>query len=135
MAGAILLGLGFLISTYTDLKRREIPLWVFPSVFVIRLLMKPAPAMTNWLGMAIMGVTFLILCLSGKMGGGDLIMFSVSGFILGIDNLTGYVICMTISFCVSYIIWKYKMKDWIPAAPIAASGFFLLLIAKRAGFF
>lgn len=113
------------IASCTDLKSREIPLWLFPSAVVVfiavSVFLKTPPNVFNYVGLAGTFVPFFITALMGVMGGGDLIMFSALGFILGAEELIPYGICMTAVATALFIIMKVRKQKQteMPIAPIA----------------
>ena len=77
-----------------------------------------------------MFIPFLILCVMDKMGGGDLIMFSTIGFILGIEELYPYMISLSVISTAFFITKKEAIREEIPIAPFAAAAYFLYLSYK-----
>ena len=88
------------VATRTDLKRMEIPLWLVP---------------------------FLIMTLIGKMGGGDLIMFSALGFMMGLDEMIPYWIALTAVGTAAAAVSGFGKKE-IPIAPIAEAAYVVYFI-------
>lgn len=123
----VVLLVAFAIASYVDFRTKEIPLWTFPSTVAVFLVVSFAtgnpPNVMNFAGFACMGIPFLLLSLFGVMGGGDFIMFSAVGFILGLEELIPYGVCLSVvgiaTFVVAKIIGKVGVKDEIPIAPIA----------------
>lgn len=97
----ICMAVAYLIASYTDIKRREIPIWVFPSAVClgtgIGYFTGNMPGLENVLGAVSIFVPALVLCLAGKMGGGDLIMFTATGFALGLTGVIVYAIVLMVS--------------------------------------
>ena len=123
----VILLAAFAIASYVDIRKKEIPLWTFPSAVVAYLIAAFAtgspPNVMNFVGLACMGIPFLLLSLLGVMGGGDFIMFSAAGFILGAEELIPYGICLSVvgiaAFVVARIVKGVDARDEIPIAPIA----------------
>lgn len=87
----------FAIASYTDIKRKEIPIRLFPSLLVFHLLLfHDEIGIENWLGLGATALVFLAMAIAGKIGGGDVIMFSVLGFILGLSQFASYMVVLTI---------------------------------------
>lgn len=133
MIPVIILFAGFCIATYTDLKRREIPISLFPTCIVAYIVYAAVTGITDWenhfLGAVIMFFPFLAGCLAGKMGGGDLIMLTAAGFILGFPTLTIYILCLGITGTVLsiFLLVTHKQTDSVPYAPLAFISYLIYL--------
>ena len=119
------------VATRTDLKRMEIPLWLFPSTVLIyvaaTLSLGGEIGVMNWTGLVCMAVPFLIMTLIGKMGGGDLIMFSALGFMMGLDEMIPYWIALTAVGTAAAAVSGFGKKE-IPIAPIAGAAYVVYFI-------
>lgn len=126
----IILMLALLTASYTDIKERRIPLWLFPLVLAVSIVTSiyngQEIPIWNWIGMAVMSFSFLILGLYGKMGGGDIIMFSVLGFTLG-QKIIPFAVCMATIGTV-FLICTGARKQEVPLAPFASISYIIFLI-------
>ena len=122
-----------LVAAYTDYKTRTIPIWLFPLtvlLYSIQVVWTGGYIGTeNILGFLCMFLPTLLLSINGKMGGGDVLMLSAIGFLLGY-KLTVYVfIVSVISTLYFIIILKFKKKE-CPLAPFALVAYILFLILE-----
>ena len=111
------------IASYYDAKKRIIPLWIFPGIFIITLILKIAMgAELRWdfMGMAIVLLAALIATLDG-MGGGDVIMFSVISFVIGSRNIIPFFLLIAAILLLYVITYKFVLKKkgkmQVPLAP------------------
>lgn len=130
----IILLIALIVASITDLKKHEIPTWVFPGslylcIFYIAILNEKYFQMDNLIGYLCAAIPVLIACLLDKMGGADLIMFSTIGLILGTQDMLPYVLCLMICGVVVVLLIKDKKKE-IAIAPIAGAAYILFLIGK-----
>ncbi len=138
----LILLVAFGIATATDIVSGEIPIWLFPGALALSLLWflysGNLPGYDNFIGAAALFMPILVLCLAGKMGGGDLIMFSVIGFILGLYELPaymfwiGFVSLVVVVFVKGIHLMQHKkgrvMDKEMPIAPIAMAAYVLFMI-------
>ena len=126
------------IAASTDLIKREIPIWLFTSLSAFFLIsLRKTLCEDNLAGFLVMGAAFLLLAITGKAGGGDILMFSAIGGFLGLSALPAYLILLSaVSLASSpFIIRKLKregrLKDLktleLPLAPYAAAAYGLLI--------
>lgn len=116
--------LALFYASYTDSKTFTIPVWLFPTTlcfyfFIIH------PDSEHLSGMLI-GIPVFLLCLAGKMGGGDLLMFLTVGYVIGIYDLIPFAIFMNVTGTINYVI-KRDLKQRA-VAPLVTSAFVLFLI-------
>lgn len=129
-----ILFIALLIATFTDLEKRTIPIWLFPSALAVCMLSDilcgNMPGATNLLGFAAMLLTSFYGCMKGHMGGGDLIMFSVLGFVMGIYALIPFTIFMWfVELSIRFIKWVRKQEcRELPLAPLALAAYTMYLI-------
>lgn len=123
--------IALVIASYTDVKTREIPLRVFPIetviVFMYYILIHER-LKDHFIGALIMFLLFFVSSLFGMMGGGDVIMMSAAGFVIGIQDMILFTICMAVTGTIIVIIMRKKGKQ--PMAPFVLAAFILFLIAK-----
>ena len=122
------------ISAYTDIKMRKIPLWLFPSVFVLAVGARLFTGQTiSWdlIGMGIVFLGTMVTTLFG-MGGGDVIMLSTIAFVIGAGNLILFILSLSITVLIYSIIRKVKKKEkiQIPLAPFCIPSFLLVIILE-----
>ena len=130
----IILLIALIVASITDLKKHEIPTWVFPGslylcIFYIAILNEKYFQMDNLIGYLCAAIPVLIACLLDKMGGADLIMFSTIGLILATQDMLPYVLCLMICGVVVVLLIKDKKKE-IAIDPIAGAAYILFLIGK-----
>lgn len=121
----MLLMIALLAATYTDLKNRMIPVWLFPQTLLVYLFLI-RPDRYHLLGLTI-GIPVLFLCFIGKMGGGDLLMFLCVGYVIGICRLVYFAFCMSFVGALFFFIRKRK-TDMIPLAPLVTGAYSLYLM-------
>lgn len=97
-------------ASYTDFKSREIPIWLFPAALILctaSFIHSGEPLGIHLAGGFLMLIATFMGCLLGRLGGADLIMLTVVGYVLGIY--------------------------WLPAftAIMAGTGFLFLLITRK----
>lgn len=122
----------FIIITVADLKYMIIPdkvLLVFSIFFIIERFFIPLhPWWNSWLGAAIGFTLLLVIALvsKGGMGGGDIKLFAVIGFVLGIKLLfVAFFLSTflgTIGGLIGMALGKSKKKQPIPFGPYIALG-------------
>lgn len=124
---AIVLIPAFLYASYTDLKRREIPLWCFPACVLLfclsEIILGTEKILFHIYGMLCMLIPTLIVSIFGSLGGGDIIMFSCIGFILGPYDLAFYVYSLIFT-CVAAFLYFHGEKE-IPLAPSAGAAYLI----------
>ena len=117
----------FLYSSVTDMEKREIPLWAFPSALAVFLMCRGTDQIVlRLISAAIFFVPTLILGMLGKMGGGDIIMFTISAYIIGLENCIPFSIMLFITGLVLAAISKFKNRE-LPMAPIATIAYMATL--------
>lgn len=131
------------IAAVTDAVSGEIPVWLFPGALAITVIWWvlsgiPAISTNRVLGAAALFIPVLVLCLAGKMGGGDLIMFTVTGFLLGFYLLPAYMFWFGCAALIQVACMKvlhllrhktgHIMDAEVPIAPIAAGAYIILII-------
>lgn len=144
MTETILL-IALIIATITDVKTKTIPLPLFPIVTVIAVIEKLVlnvsliPSLISSISLSII---FVILAITSKGGGGDIIMFFCIGFVLGLkDSFTLlYILCAVYIFAlVIYMLYgkirrkksfKEIAKTQIPLAPFVLTAYSVLLVAN-----
>lgn len=133
----ILTTAAFCIASYTDIKRREIPLTVSAGLFLACLIyrMKFNINLTEYLeGMTAFGVAGALCAAGGMMGGGDILILSYIGFLFGIRRcilfavITSAVSVVTAMTCKLYTK-KCVSKTMVPMMPIITISYFICLIA------
>lgn len=122
-----------IIACICDIKTKTIPLWLFPILFVLDLVLslfgENVWYLDKCIGLLIAGITFFVLAYFGG-GGGDIIMMAVLGWCIGftgiiIVSLCSSVICLVYGFVVKGI--KKRTSD-IPYAPFALAGYTIYLL-------
>lgn len=124
----LILLISLLIASYTDLKTKTIPLWLFPFTAVIdcgMLLYSGQFEFWNMTGFACMMLPTFILAMTGNFGGGDILMFSVIGAILG-EYIFQYALILAVVSTVFFIITRLKNKEY-PIAPFALISYIIFL--------
>jgi leader peptidase (prepilin peptidase)/N-methyltransferase len=116
--------IALIMATFTDIKRREIPIWIFPTLSVLFIILNFSQM--NWkesfVGFSLAFLSFLFLAIFFEGGGGDIIMMSCMGFILGIKNIT-YIIIFSSMLCILY--YFITKKNDSPYAPFALGGYLI----------
>lgn len=115
-------------AAYTDKKRGEIPIWLFPFLLAIFTLIRFNEI--NWfdslIGLFISFITFLAMALFFNGGGGDVIMMSAIGFICGVRPLL--YISMLASGILLIFHLTHKDKKEVPYAPFVLLSYILFMI-------
>lgn len=133
----IILGVGLLICTITDLKNRVIYL----SVIIAELLLlsgfhiwQESFLVVNIIGAVIVYVLFAVIGLvsGGQIGFGDAFLFAVTGLGLGfMANIFIIMLSFILAFCAAafLVVIKHKPHNYsIPLAPFVLSAFTFYLI-------
>ena len=100
-------------NSYTDVRTRTIPVWLFPSVALIGssvLLYIGLFGYWNIIGLACMFVPMFILAITGNFGGGDILMFAAVGLILG-EDVAGYVFILASISTVFILSWPRRIPS------------------------
>lgn len=124
----VLLFISLCIASYTDVRTRTIPVWLFPSVMVIGsggMLYMGQFGFWNMIGLACMLIPTLVLATTGNFGGGDVLMLSTIGLMLG-EDVTEYVVVLATISTVFFIITRIKNKEY-PIAPFALVSYIIFL--------
>ena len=96
-------------AAYTDLKRREIEIWLFPSVIMAYLLLflhNDEPLPVHIIGGLLMGLPSLFAAMLNKLGGGDVLLYGAVGFVLGLTEagvLFSVIVLAQFSFAVIFV--------------------------------
>lgn len=129
--GHVGLLIAFVIASYVDLKKMEIPLWDFPSAAAVYIaavfISGNKPDIYHVLGFLAPFVVMIVASIAGNIGGGDIIMFSCTGFILGLEELVPYMVFLTVCGIVLLAIFKFRNR-MIPIAPLAGTAYILYLV-------
>lgn len=120
-----------LIAACTDIKDRTIPIWLFPSTliaYIICCVFTGQPmGYTNIIGFIVMGTASLTGCVAGFMGGGDVIMLAVIGYIFGINKIIPFTVLMMLTGFIVFAVKKFKDVE-IPVAPLVLIAFIVYLV-------
>ena len=129
----LILFISLLVAAYTDYRSRTIPVWLFPLtavLFAMQTIWKDGSiAFGNILSLFCMFIPTFTLGIVGKMGGGDILMFSVIGFLLGYDLIIYIFILSGISTIYYFLILKSKNVE-CPLAPFALVSYVIYLILQ-----
>ncbi|WP_051572248.1 prepilin peptidase [Ruminiclostridium cellobioparum] len=117
-----------LIAAISDLSTGLIPLWlVFPAFVLGMLIILIFDGNSSMLGHILGGVlsffifAFFMVLTRGQIGGGDLLLFALTGFFLGFSMIPGILflsIILSGMFSVFLIVFKKTgLKTEIPFAP------------------
>lgn len=125
--------IALLIASYTDWRKREIPLFLFPSIAILfifkQILFENGVSEEYWTPFLILIAFQLPLCIRGKLGGGDLIMLSCISLIIGVYEMMFLVFIISIvSLCVLIVYGKVNAK--IPLAPIVMISYLIFLYTR-----
>lgn len=124
----VLLFASLCIASYTDVKTRTIPVWLFPSVMVIGsgiLLYMEQFGYWNPIGLACMLIPTFVLATTGNFGGGDVLMLSAIGLMLG-EDVVGYVVVLATISTGFFLLTKLRKKEY-PIAPFALVSYIIFL--------
>lgn len=131
----MILLVALIIATITDIKTKTIPLWLFPLTLLLSI---TVDLMSNYKltfpikfsGMLCMFLLFLLASRFGG-GGGDIIMMSVLGWIVGLRyslyiSFIAFIIYILSLFAVKNICKRKDYKFNLPFAPFVLSGTLIL---------
>lgn len=134
------------IASVTDIKRRRIPIWIFPSAAVISLVIKiitnefsvyDGDVLRLMIGGISFFVIFVLFALFAKGGGGDSIMMACIGatmYFFDTMLILLYAALLYVVFAAVLKIAKGKSislrKLKAPFVPFVAAGFIGLVIQK-----
>ncbi|WP_368191145.1 prepilin peptidase [Blautia sp. 1033sp1_1033st1_G9_1033SCRN_220408] len=127
----VLLFASLCIASYTDVKTRTIPVWLFPSVMVIGsgiLLYMEQFGYWNLIGLACMLIPTFALATTGNFGGGDVLMLSAIGLMLG-EDVVGYVVVLATISTGFFLLTKLRKREY-PIAPFALVSYLIFLVWK-----
>lgn len=127
----VLLFASLCIASYTDVKTRTIPVWLFPSVMVIGsgiLLYMEQFGYWNLIGLACMLIPTFALATTGNFGGGDVLMLSAIGLMLG-EDVVGYVVVLATISTEFFLLTKLRKREY-PIAPFALVSYLIFLVWK-----
>ena len=130
--------IAYIYSSYTDIRTREIPVYTFPAAFVITLVYRLSTGMQMekyYIGAVIMLVVSLLYSIFAKLGGGDVIILSYTGFLLGIDGCIPFTLissCIVLCIGIYIHVWKKKKIRGasIPMAPVFGIATLLYCLLK-----
>ena len=109
----VLLFISLCIASYMDVRTRTIPVWLFPSVMVIGsgiLLYMGQFGYWNLIGLACMLIPTFVLATTGNFGGGDVLMLSSIGLMLG-EGVVGYVVVLATISTGFFLLTKLRKKE------------------------
>lgn len=119
--------LALFYASITDAKRREIPIWLFPSALVLHISL--CFDSINWYdsaaGLLIGIAAFSLMALKYSGGGGDIIMMGCLGAAFGTMFLMKLVVVASVFCLISYVLTK---KDNVPYAPYVFCSYIILVI-------
>lgn len=124
----VLLFISLCIASYTDVRTRTISVWLFPSVMVIGsgiLLYMGQFGYWNLIGLACMLIPTFVLATTGNLGGGDVLMLSAIGLMLG-EDVVGYVVVLATISTGFFLLTKLRKKEY-PIAPFALVSYIIFL--------
>lgn len=127
----VLLFASLCIASYTDVKTKTIPVWLFPSVMVIGsggLLYIGQFGIWNMIGLVCMLFPTFVLATTGNFGGGDVLMLSAIGLMLG-EDVAGYVVVLATISTGFFLLTKLRKKEY-PIAPFALVSYLIFLVWK-----
>lgn len=125
----LILLISLLIADYSDLKTRTVPLWLFPITAVVCcgiLIYFKQFGFWNMTGLVCMMLPTFILAMTGNFGGGDILMFSAIGIILG-EHIVQYVLILAIVSTAFFLMTKLKNKEY-PIAPFTLVSYIIFLV-------
>lgn len=118
-----------LIASITDIKKREIPIWLFPLMSVLYVLINNNINLTYCLtGLLIGVISFSILAWKFSGGGGDIIMMGSIGFILGPKILMHVTIAASALCGIYAVVSNAKSNERIPYAPFVTFSYILCFL-------
>lgn len=138
----IIIGVGLIISTITDIKSKRIHVGIVGMVSAVCFVLNIIIGSMNIheiIGIFIIGILFLsiVLISGGQLGTGDVCIFLMTGVGIGI---AGNIYLIFISFIIaafaaSYlIIFKKKDRKYkMPFVPYVMAGYVIYLIDKAGG--
>lgn len=133
----IVLGMGLVICTITDLKKREIylPVIIFEILFIVGFhIWQKSFSLVSVLGALIVCILFVGagFISGGQIGFGDAFLFAVTGLGLGVvANMFIVMLSFILAFCVAVflVVIKHKSHNYsMPLAPFVLSAFACYLI-------
>lgn len=123
--------IALLIASVTDIKKKEIPILLFPSFTVMFLIVNHATIsiINSLLGFFIGLVAFSFLAWKFSGGGGDIIMMSCLGAAYGARILSYVIVLSSFIMLFYYLLRKDKDKKLIvPYAPFVTLSFIILVL-------
>ena len=123
-----------IIATVTDIRKREIPLWLFPIVIAVSTIINTVYIVHDGTyldiimlvaGFLIFGIAAYILARKEKLGGGDVLMIATLGGSLGFIRAAETIL---ISCVIGVIFILITKKRSIPYAPLLLIGFIIDMI-------
>ena len=135
----------FFIATITDIKNNTITIGLFPALIPIAYLFNIGCFGPQWLPHVIagigVGIGFLITAILGKVGGGDVIMYTCLALCHGPYGigiiLLGVLICIVIAGACKIIKEKFSVNGVtaaltmsIPLAPFTMAGYILYTVVR-----
>lgn len=125
-AGLAILAAAHAIAAVVDAKKKEIPLWDFPLAASAWTIAAIAFGGTEWLwhaaGFAAAAAAFGAAAALGAIGGGDLIMLAVDGYVLGAERALEYLFFLGGAATAYAATTKFRKKE-TAFAPIALAAF------------
>ena len=121
-----------IIASITDIKKREIPIFLFPLFTVLFFIINHSVIhpIDSLFGFLIGLISFSILAWKFSGGGGDIIMMSCIGAAYGTKILSHIVIISSFMILLYYLIIKKpkNTKRTVPYAPFVTISFIFLLL-------
>ena len=103
----IIILIALAIASFTDIRKGEIPIWVFPSaailVSTVRCWEGSFDLMASLIGFFIYFSIYILFALFGKSGGGDAIMMGIMGFMIYAYPTLKVIIISLVAYIVTVI--------------------------------
>lgn len=129
MLSYLILAAAFAAASVTDIKRREIPVWLFPAACVLCRIAAGGISILDIIAAACVGFPLLFLCYTGRLGGGDLLMFVCTAIALGAEDMLLYVLALAAAATCFFFFIREKQQE-LPIAPVAGISYIIFLIIK-----
>lgn len=120
----------FIYAAWSDLKNRTIPIWLFPGtmvfIFIYNFFTGKSVDLWNLIGFSCMFVPTMLAGMAGVLGGADIIMFSITGAILG--KLTVSYVVILASLSTLFFLFSGLKNRTYPMAPFAMAAFIIFFV-------
>lgn len=126
--------IALIIGTYTDIKSRIIPVYLFPVTAIVNTILVVSFSTEINIIYSLLGALLCLIAYSSVIffggGGGDIIMMTCLGWMFGVKMIICVVFITTLIYAIGLIVNRFIKKEpllnlTLPYAPFVLAGTFV----------